>query len=915
MTTSRRRPAPLANAPAGPQPAVPDGARRPAATPDRTLHMVGNAHLDPVWLWPWQEGYQEARATFRSAVDRMDEYDDFVFTCDQVVLLAWVEEQDPELFARIRERVAEGRWVNVGGWWVEPDCNMPAGESFVRQGLVGQRWLTSRFGRPATVGMNVDPFGHTASLPTILRGQGIDSYVFLRPGPHESDLEHTLFWWRAPDGSRVLAYRIPFEYGSAPGPVDFQVDKSLGQLDRALGDAMVFYGVGNHGGGPTRANIDSIHRFDRMGSFGRLRMSDPRTYLDSVLDRGETALAALPERRDDLQHHAPGCYSAHSGIKAWQRRAQAALLTAERWAAVAAVHDRIPYPRADLERAWQGVLFQQFHDVLPGSAIESAYDDARDALGEAVAVAKRITVRAHNVLARQVDVPFEEASQPVLVLNPHPWPVRVDVELHHGSVPGGVHVVDEAGATVVSQPTQSRATTHQTGRGALVLRAEVPALGYRLHRVRFAPEPVGGPWSAGPPRPLHVSEQVLENDLVRVELDPVTGWLRSYLDKHTGVDVLAGTDGATHTQVCEDPTDTWGHRVVSYAWPGAAMTTTRVVVRERGPLRARLRVERAWGGSTLVEELVLDHDSPVLRVEALLDWHEQAHLLKLRFPVALEAPRARFGIAFAEIGRPVDGAEEPAQGWVDLTGTHAGRPAGLTVVLPDKHGWDVSPAARTATRGADATDGATDDVPDDAHPSIGVTAVRSPVYAWHDPRMLHGEDVYTYQDQGVQRFVYELVPHAGDHHAADPVRRAAELAQPVRAMLESFHPGALPPVASFASDGGGAVMVTALKGSEDPTDGPGGTDVVVRALETRGTRASVRLELPLVGRTVEAELGPHALRTWRVPADPDAPVVEVDLVERPLAAPAGHLDHVRARVAAGGGARADGAGRAGGGGA
>src|SRR5690625_878562 len=119
--------APMSNAPSGPQPAGLE-ARRPAATPDRTLHMIGNAHLDPVWLWPWQEGYAEARATFASAIDRMAEYPDFVFTCDQIVLLAWVEEQDPELFAKISERVAEGRWVNTGGWWVEPDCNMPTGE-------------------------------------------------------------------------------------------------------------------------------------------------------------------------------------------------------------------------------------------------------------------------------------------------------------------------------------------------------------------------------------------------------------------------------------------------------------------------------------------------------------------------------------------------------------------------------------------------------------------------------------------------------------------------------------------------------------------------------------------------------------------------------------------------------------------
>src|SRR5690606_25827708 len=129
----RREVAPLSNAPSSFDRASAPAASRPVATPDRELFMIGHAHIDPVWLWPWQEGYQEARATFQSAIDRMDEFDDFVFTCDQMVLLSWVEEQDPELFERIRERVADGRWVNVGGWWVEPDCNIPLGESFARQ--------------------------------------------------------------------------------------------------------------------------------------------------------------------------------------------------------------------------------------------------------------------------------------------------------------------------------------------------------------------------------------------------------------------------------------------------------------------------------------------------------------------------------------------------------------------------------------------------------------------------------------------------------------------------------------------------------------------------------------------------------------------------------------------------------------
>lgn len=859
--TAPQEPAPIANAPAGasvPDPSDP-GAARPAATADRTVHLVGHAHLDPVWLWPWQEGYQEARATFRSALDRMNEYPDFVFTCDQIVLLSWVEECDPDLFAEIAARVAEGRWVHVGGWWVEPDCNMPGPESFVRQGLYGQRYLQSRFGRTATVGMNADPFGHHAMLPQILRGQGLDSYTFLRPGPHEGDLEPSTFWWEAPDGSRVLAYRIPHEYGSAGGAVDGQLERSIAAA-RGTGDQiMVFYGVGNHGGGPTRANLDSIRRFDRMGSFGRLRLSSPRDYLDAVLARVEAG-RELPVRRDDLQHHAPGCYSAHSGIKAWQQRAQAAVLSAERWAALLTVGaprtapEPDPYPRDRLEGAWKQVLFNQFHDVLPGSAIESAYDDARDQLGEAVAIAKRITTRAHNVIARRIDIPYEAGSQPVVVFNPHPWPVRTDVIMHVDAQASGTHVVDDEGATVPAQPTRAVVATGTRSRGAVVFRGDLPALGYRVYRLRPgpAPHPLGTNLEVGPLR--------LANGHVEAVIDAGTGWLSALRDRRTGVDVVAGATPQLHTQICEDPTDTWGHRVVSYAWPGVAMEAQRITVTDTGPLRAAIRVERRWHASTLIEEISLGADDVAVRVQATLDWREPGHLLKLRFPTSLTDPRATYEIPFGSLARPVDGAEEPAQSWVDLSGTVGDRPAGLTVIITGKHGFDTSPGAA---------------------PSIGVTAVRSPVYSWHDPLLLDPEGSYRHQDLGTQRFGYALVPHGGDWRTADPIRRARELIAPVRAMQESSHPGPLPRRATFVDDGAGAVMITAVKGSEDPPEGdPTGAELIVRAVETRGESTAARIELPVIGRVLEADFGPYQIRTFRVPTDPALPVVPVDLLER-----------------------------------
>uniref|UniRef100_UPI0035CBAFCF alpha-mannosidase n=1 Tax=uncultured Amnibacterium sp. TaxID=1631851 RepID=UPI0035CBAFCF len=772
--------APLANAPQDFEPAEAPFVPRPGASPDRVVHMIGNAHLDVVWLWPWQEGYQEARATFRSVLDRLDEYPDFVFTCDQVVLLAWVEEQDPALFERIRARVAEGRWVNTGGWWVEPDCNLPVGESFVRQGLYGQRFLRDRFGRQATVAMNVDPFGHAATLPQVLAGQGMSAYCFLRPMAHEKALPSALFRWRGPDGTEVLAFRIPFEYQSSRETVDRHIEKSLAEHDERLPETMVFFGVGNHGGGPTIQQIETVHRFDRIGSFGALPLSSPEAYFDRVRELG----LDLPVVEGELQHHAPGCYSAHSGIKRWQRRAQSTVLVAERWAAIAALDRGDRYPREDLERAWKQVLLNQAHDILPGSAIEAAFVDARDQLGEAIATAKRITARAHNRIAAAMDVPLDPATLPVLVFNHHPWPVSTTVEVHLGF---GMEVDAQrvTAADGTPTPSQSISSRSQMGRGAgaaVAFRVDLPPLGvarYALHladggalHASAVANPAHLPAVEGPEPPRTTGpslltrcghETVLENAVLRVVVDHGTGWLTSLLDKRSGVDLLDGARGP-HLQVCRDPTDTWGHRVVSYAWPGVEMPVTRVLVREDGPLRAQLRIERRWNASTLSDDLVLEAGSDVLEVRVELDWRERMHLLKWRVPVGLEAPTGRVEVPFGSVERAVSGAEEPGQSWIDLSTADAG----LAVINDAKHGYDLSPASA------------------DASASIGVTAVRSPPYAWHDPSTLDPDGAYAFQDQGLQRFTVLLAPH-GPVDVPDLHRRAAQLSMRPRAMLESFH--------------------------------------------------------------------------------------------------------------------------------
>lgn len=806
---------------------------------ERTLHLVGNAHIDPVWLWRWPEGLQEVRATFQSAADRLEEYPDAVFTCDSVMYLEWIERHDPELFATIRKRVAEGRWQIVGGWWIEPDCNIPSGESFIRQALYGQRYLLSRFGAAATVGSNLDPFGHNAMLPQLLRKSGIDGYVFLRPGPHEQALPGQFFHWESPDGSRVLAYRLPHEYCSPGQDIGGHLDKALAVMPDDEPELMVFYGVGNHGGGPTRANIDSVHRLDALGGLPRLVFSHPAAFLARVRDRED-----IPVHAGELQHHGPGCYSAHSGIKEWNRRAENELQRAEKWAVVAGAVAGANHPRRELTEAWKLVLFNQFHDILAGTSLRSAYEDARDDYGRARSLAAEVFNRSVQAVARRIDIPLRAETVPLVVFNPHPWELETDVEAEFGRA-AVCRLADEEGAPVPVQRVRSEASLNGN-RGRLAFRASVPPLGHRVYHL------LPGEADAAGSGPVAATGTTLENEHLRLTVDPATGWLSSLTDKDAGTELLPERPGP-HAVVIDDPSDTWGHRIRAYDTVAGVFRCRRVRITEHGPVRVALRIESDYGRSTLVEELLLSAGSRQVEVRTTVDWHEQLKLLKLRFPTALTDVTATHEIPYGHLERTPDGTEEPAQAWVDVSGTlPGGRSAGLAVANDGKYGHDVTGG------------------------EIGLTALRSPVYAWHEPHRLDPDGIYDYLDQGRQDFRCLLIPHGGDWRTADPVRRAAELNQSAFALLETFHAGPLAQRASHADDGGSGVVVTVLKSDEDGTG-----DVVVRAYESAGRPERARIALPVLGgRVIESDFGACEIKTFRVPRDPQQPVAETDLLER-----------------------------------
>lgn len=807
------------------------------------LHLIGHAHIDPVWLWQWPEGLQEVKATFRSALDRLREHEGFLFVSSSAAFYKWVEENEPTMFREIQDRVAEGRWELVGGWWVEPDCNIPCGESFVRQGLQGQHYFRSRFGRQARVGFNPDSFGHNGMLPQILRKSGLDYYVFMRPGPHEKALPGHVFWWEAPDGSRVMAFQISFSYNSWRHDIADHLRRTAGELTDSAAELMCFYGVGNHGGGPTQENLLSIQRHQKDPTLPELVFSTPQRYFQKMVQ----LRLDLPVVADDLQHHAPGCYAAHSGIKEWNRHAESALLQAERWAAAAEVLVGQGYHKG-MDQAWQNTLFNQFHDILAGTSLREAYDDARHMYGEAVSIAHRNLQYAVQAISWNIQIAEEPDTKPIAAFNPHNWEAILPVELEIADLDGeaaGTWTLtrEDDGSTVPVQLIQAHATTNRRAR--ISFQAELPPFGYGVWRLRK------GTASAAEPK-MAQGDTVLENEQLRVEVDPHSGCLQHLVHKPSQLEFLSGM--GMRSVVVDDPSDTWSHDVPRFDTEIGGFALQSVRWLEDGPVQSVLRTESTYGHSALVCDYVLYAGADFLEVRVQVDWREQFKMLKLRLPVAVAAARATTEIPFGSIERPTSGDEEPGQSWLDVSGKHlqAGTACGLTVVNDGRYSYDV--------RDSD----------------IGLTVLRSPIYAHHDPKVPDPEAAYAFVDQGRQEVTYRLVPHVGDIKYFEAFRRAAELNQPGTALIETYHDGCLPVRDSFLQVSSDSIVVTAVKKAAE------NDDIIVRGFETEGRSTAVDFCLSHCGRSWRAEFGPHAVKTFRVPAGSQQPVHEVSLLEGPM---------------------------------
>ena len=794
-------------------------------------YLVGNAHLDPVWQWQWQEGSAEAKATIRSALDRMKEFPAFRFVCSSASVYRWVEEFAPEMFEEVKERVKEGRFIVVGGWHVQPDCNSPSGEGYARQTLYAQRYFQETLGVTATVGYDVDSFGHHWQIPQILKKSGMNCYIMMRPGPHEKEMDSDIFNWVSPDGSSVLTYRILDPY-CFRFKTEEELEKRFAYLDANtrtdLETLPFFYGVGNHGGGPTIRNLQILQAYAAEHPEVEFIYSDVQDFFNDVRLSG----APIPDFNDDLQHHAAGCYATVWRNKRDIRRSEVNLSAAESYNMLAGkLMGRKP-KNAVLADAWREVCFCHFHDFLGGCSIKEVHDDGEYMLGAALNTAAVEENSSLQTISWAIDTGAADSGKglPVVVFNPHGFAAKYPVKVNKQYT----RILDADGNFVPSQLVH--ATSYEcTERSDTLFEAEVPALGYAVYYMDN--EEAAAPASAvkaeawgGYMTANEHGGTILENDIYRIQFELYSGYITSFVDKRTGEEIITGR-AAVPTVIDEYYHDTWSHAKTFFTDAMARFSDAKVTVLESGPVRATVKVVSRYNDSTLTQYFSLRQGSDKLEVRAYADWHEKYKMLKLAWPMAVENPKAYYEIPFGVIERPADGEEEPGQTWTAVKGTNGGY-----AIVND------------CTYSSSVKDG-----------TIYQTVLRSPVYGDHGgPRT----DESDFTDQGRIDFSYTLMPVGGSF--VEVTRTGKLLNKPFTNIIETWHGGKL----SDASYGGltidaDNVMLSAIKRSED------GTGLVVRVYEIDGKEAPFTVSGDLLPTALSDTITPWSIRTYFLPDGSD----------------------------------------------
>lgn len=746
------------------------------------LHMIGNAHIDMAWLWRYTETIEVTRATFQSALDNLRRYPDFRFSHGQAHSYDWIESRYPGMFKEIQEYVKEGRWEITGGTWVESDGNIPSGESFARQYLYGKRYFKSRFGVDVTNGYHPDTFGHAASLPQILSRSGMQTYTFFRPGDDER-----MFWWETPDGSRVFAHHPSNWYGTWSGiPDTLWTSAEKTRKKFSVSDVVQFFGVGDHGGGPTRRQIEQIEQLSSIQLYPKTQMSSFGSFYTSLVPQ----MTSAPVERGEQNFVFEGCYTSQAAIKMNNRKAEALLPTAETFASIAMSFGE-EYPARKLEGAWHNVLFNQFHDILCGSGIHDVALDADQFYAEAFVAANDVLSSSLRCIASNATTLAKDKSAiAVILFNPLNWtrsePVRITVKANPGKEP---RVIDARGREVQSQIVDRKPDSTTIMFNA----TDIPSVGYRTYWIT----------SQKLRESALSSTLVMSNQWLELSVDPRTGLVSRIYDKRANRELVKPGQYLNQLQIQEDDAPMSAWVIGLHGEPRLIGEPASVRMVESGKVRSVIRSVYGYGNSTFIQDVILYSDRAQIDFRFEADWRHRKQMIKIAFPVDVKADTVTCDIPYAVIARPSDGREIVAQKWIDLSSGEFG----VTLLNDSKYGFDVKGGM------------------------IRLTALRSPTDP--DPKA----------DEGWHEFHYALSPHAGGWQEGKAVRKGYEFNTPIIPLLATQHRGSLPSAFSFVQIDNPDLVLTAMKKSEDDQD------IVLRVYEASGRTSRGKLSLwqPFIG--------------------------------------------------------------------
>lgn len=809
---------------------VSEALHAPASGSTSSAVVVGHAHIDTAWLWPLRETRRKCLRTFSNVVGLMDRFEDFYFLCSQAQQYAYVQEDSPELFERIKRRVLEGRWEPGGGMWIEPDVNCPSGESLLRQCLHGARYWTSHFGEAGEQRFLYlpDTFGFPASIPGIMRHAGLDTFITNKMWWNQfNDFPHTTFRWRGVDGTEVLAHNTPGgDYNALLTPRELRKGDDRCQKTGGQGVYLQPFGYGDGGGGPTDWNIYNAQLAEDCDGLPRTRAGSAGDFCQLLHDRRAEELELgrdLPVWWGELylEIHR-GTLTTQGKVKWNNRRCEELLRLAEilTFAAPSGTPDAAKLESAakKLDQAWKKLLLNQFHDILPGSSIGWVYKDAEQDYAFVRRTAEQLIEKGTRAWAAAFET--KEMVRPLLVVNPGSEERSGVVSFDAGQ---GVELkfargVPAVGAKVMDLHSSSGCvpvSVTETPAGILMTNGVIEALIDDCGRV------------------LSLGRVGSERDACR-EVPFGGGEGDEGVSAGVSEDIDEDEDGAelipiNQLVMYEDRPHMWD------AWdidPGYEFKRTwindapaeSVEISSEHPLRGEVRVVHKTGGSTIEQVFRLDAGSPRLDIVNKIDWRESHRLLRAIFPVDVLSERATYDIQYGVVERAThrntswDAAkiEVGAQRWMDVS-----EPGfGVAILNDGKYGHSC----------------VADD--DGGGLVMGISLLRSPKHP--DPDA----------DQGVHEFTYSIMPHEGDWRAAGVDREAEALNLPLRGVVV---PANQLGVASWSplrveTSGACGVEVSAIKPAEDNVGGA----LVVRLAETLGGRGTFMIQWNFPVKSVRA---------------------------------------------------------------